>query len=201
VVLILVALIALSGGCVSPAEQLDKSVVQQVHAGEDRSEVRKLLGSPNWVRRSANGETADTYIYSEAVFSTSSAASSARDLKARAFSIRYDTAGRAYETLLYESLTPALVYRSSAYAGPTVTAEALSQIRTGVTTREELERKFQKPLVVNLHPERWLELHWYQIEVDTTVTHFGDERGLHILVDDQGIVRDVTFSDTADRQR
>jgi len=193
--------IALVVGCASPAEQLDKSFVQQIHNGQDRSEVRKLLGPPNWSRRGAGGETADTYIYSEVVNSASSAASSARDLKVRAFSIRYDATGLATDTLLNESRTPALVIGGAAYAGPALTEKAVTQIRNGVTTREEVEKIFHKPLVVDLHPGRWLELHWYQVEVGTTVTHLGDEQGLHVLVDDQGIIRDVAFTDTADRQR
>jgi outer membrane protein assembly factor BamE (lipoprotein component of BamABCDE complex) len=199
--ILLLSPIILTSGCASPAETLDKSFVQQIQSGQDRATVRKLLGQPNWSRNGANGETADTYIYDEVVNSATSAAPSARDLKARTFSIRYDATGQVSETLLYESRTPVLAYHSSAYAGPTVTAEVASKIQAGVTTREELERTFQKPLVVNLHPRRWLELHWYQIEIGATVTHLGDEQGLHILVDDQGVVRDVAFYDTTDRQR
>lgn len=198
--ILLLSPIILTGGCATPAETLDKSFVQQIQTGQDRSAVRKLLGQPNSSSGGANGEAVEIYLYDEVVNSASSASSAARDLKVRTFSVRYNSAGQVEDSLLYESRTPVLLYHSSAYAGPTVTAEAASRIQTGVTTREELERTFQKPLVVNLHPRRWLELHWYQIEVGATVTHFGDEQGLHILVDDQGVVRNVVFNNTADRQ-
>jgi outer membrane protein assembly factor BamE (lipoprotein component of BamABCDE complex) len=190
-----------AAGCATSSELLEPSFVQQIHEGQDRSEIRKLLGPPNWSRGGTAGETADTYIYTEVVFSSTSASSSARDLKVRAFSIRYDVAGHVRETLFHESRTPAVLLRHSAYAGPNITAQDISSIRTGITTREQLETKFQKPLVVNLHPVRGLELHWYQIEVGASVTHLQDEQGLHVLVDEQGIVRNAESSSTSDRHK
>ena len=199
--ILLLSPIILVTGCATPAETLDKSAVQQVQTGQDRTVVRKLLGEPNRSRNGANGETADIYVYDEVVNSASSASSAARDLKIRTFSVRYDSVGQVEDTLLYESRTPALVFRLTAFAGPSITSVDSAKIRTGVTTRDELERMFQKPQIVNLHPVRGLELHWYHVEVGTSAVHFEDESGLHVLVDDKGIVRTVELSNTADRQR
>jgi outer membrane protein assembly factor BamE (lipoprotein component of BamABCDE complex) len=194
------SLLIAAAGCQTPAELLDPSFVQQIHAGQNRTDVCKLLGAPNWSRNVPNVGSADTYIYSELVNSSSSSSSSARDLTVRAFSVRYDASRAVQETLLEQSRTPAIIYGGfSMYAGPKVTDQDVSSIRIGVTTRADLEKIFQKPIVVNLHPVKGLELHWYQIAVGASVTHREDEQGLHVLVDEQGVVRNAEFHSTNDR--
>jgi len=200
--ILVMSLLALAAGCETPAELLDASFLQQIHAGQNRADVRKLLGPPNWSRNVPNAGSADTYIYTELVNSSSSSAPSARDLKVRAFSVRYDASGTVQDTLLEQSRTPATVYGGfSWYAGPKVTDQDVSSIRIGVTTREDLEKIFQKPIVVNLHPVKGLELHWYQIAVGASVTRREDEQGLHVLVDEQGVVRNAEFHSTNDRSQ
>ncbi|HTS19376.1 MAG TPA: hypothetical protein VMP11_17500 [Verrucomicrobiae bacterium] len=185
--------------CSTPSETLEPSFVQTIATGQSRDEVRKLLGQPNWSRGLTGSGSADTFLYTELVNSSTSPFPSARDLKARAFSVRYDASGRVQKTLFYESRTPATMYHSSCFAGPQINDQAPSNIHIGVTTREDLERMFPKPLVINLHPVQGLELHWFQIAIGASFTHFEDEQGLHILVDDGGVVRDVAFHSTAER--
>jgi len=195
------SIVVLTAGCETPSQSLEPSFVQQIHAGQIRNDVRKILGQPNWSRGLPGSGSADTFLYAELVNSSTSPFPSARDLKVRAFSVRYDASGTAQKTLFYESRTPATLYHSSCYAGPTITDQGPSNIHIGVTTREDLEKMFPKPLIINLHPVQGLELHWFQVEIGASVTHFEDEQGLHVLIDDGGVVRDAEFHSTADRSR
>ena len=199
-VVIAASVLALVTGCETAGVRLEPSFVSQIHAGQTRAEVSKLLGSPNSSKHVSNDKTIDVYWYDEVVFSTSSASSSARDLSVRTFSIRYDPSGQVEKTFLYQSLTPVLIYHSSALRGTGVTADDASKIRVGVTTREELEHRFGKPLLATLSAGDGVQLDWYRIELGASVVRFETDRGLHALVDNQGIVRAVSFSDTTDRR-
>ena len=190
----------LAVGCVSPRESLKTTIIQQVHPGQTRAEVTKILGRPNWSQTSSNGKSGDVYVYDEVVFATRTASESARDLKVRTFSARYDSAGVVEETLLYECLTPAIVLSTTAFAGIAVKPQDLQRIRVGTTTQPELETMFKPPIVKCLHPMGGWELYWFQIDVGASVTHRQDVKGLDIVVDRDGIVRVANFNDTAERR-
>ncbi len=195
------ALSCLLAGCQTPGQRLEPSLVQQFRAGQDRREVRQVLGPPNWSQGLGGGKMVDTYFYDLVVFSTSSSSPSARDWKVRSFSIRYDDAGRIEKTLLYESLTPIQFYRRQAYAGPTITSADVARIKTGATTREELEKLYGNPTVVEVTGDDFLVLHWYHEEVGTSFRQFEQERGLHVIVDLDGIVRNLSYHDTSDERK
>jgi hypothetical protein len=196
---LLVGLIILAG-CVSPRESLQPSLTQQIHPGQTRAAVIQLLGNSNWSQTGANGKTVDVYVYDELVYATRTAAESARDLKMRTFSVRYDPAGTVEETLVYESLTPATVYNNRSFAGVTVKPLDLQRIHIGTTTRHELEAMFGLPVSEYLHPQGGRELSWFQIETGMNVTHRQDARGLYVAVDRDGIVRIANYNDTAERR-
>jgi len=187
-------------GCTSLRETLDSSLLEKLHTGQNRAEVLDVLGPPNSSAGGANGKTVDHYIHDELVFSASSAASAARDLKIRSVSVRYNASGKVERTLTYDSRTPAAAYRTAAYAGRQVNPLDISKIKIGTTTRRELEQMFQSPVIAILHPVGEVELHWIQIEVGTTFTHLQDVKGLHVIVDDQSIVRWSNYTDTSERR-
>lgn len=188
-------------GCATPIDQLDQSVMKQVQPGQSRSAVQRVLGKPTSNNRSANGRLVENYRYTATIYSESSASDAARDLKIRTVSIRYSPAEVVEETSYYESRTPAWFLMHTAYAGPKLPPEKISQIKIGTTTRAELEEWFGKPMLVELNAGGGLILRWFQVELGRSFINPDSTQGLHVLIDSNGVVRTFNQTDRGQERR
>ncbi len=198
---LLVSCIVWVAGCATPVQELDSSTLQQVQKGQTRASVQQVFGKPPITRSGNNGKVVDTYYASQLVYSKSSASDRVRDLRIRSLSIRYSKAETVEETLFNESRTEAQLLPHSAYGGPNLPPEDVAKIHIGVTTREELERLFGKPMLVSLHPNGGVSLHWFQIELGTSFINPDSTKGLHVLLDLSGTVRDFGQTDRGQERR
>lgn len=181
-------------GCASTTKQITPEISRQVVTGQNRTEVNAILGEPNRTRSSSSGKIVDTHQQSELLYSTSSASDRVRDLRLRTLSVLYNPNGKVEMTYFYESHTPAVYYSRSTYIGRMINSEEVARIKVGTTTQQELENWFKKPTSAILHPSGGRELNWYGRETGTSFTSPVQNRRLLVWGDEEGIVRDMNFT-------
>ncbi len=186
-------------GCVSPREQLAPEIISRVRTGQTRQQVHQVLGEPFETIRAKDGCWADEYLYGCILYSPRSGYALEKDLRLRALVVVYDRQHRVQRVDLSETSVPSNVWRERRGFGEAFNKTMRARVVPGTTNRDELVAWFGVPMFEGGHPAGGRELVWIDFRVDTGDLVRFSGREYRARVDEQGVVQEVWFNNTAAR--
>jgi outer membrane protein assembly factor BamE (lipoprotein component of BamABCDE complex) len=182
-------------GCKTP-DPLGPAMGGAVREGMSQGEVRMLLGDPTLYEQAGDGRSVETYEDLRTIFGSRGVPEREEALEIRQYSVRYDPQGRVTATLYHRGVLENLTMLYSQSRGPEVTPEKMRTVRSGQTTRADLERLFGPPILARLEVDSGQRLEWiYDYIEASAVTPGRVYRALEVTVDDNGVVSSVQMVD------
>ncbi|MCC7373525.1 MAG: hypothetical protein IT581_02635 [Verrucomicrobiales bacterium] len=190
-----VAIALLAGGCAS-VDPLAPATRGEVQAGMAISEVHQRLGSPTYYEQAPSGRSVETYEVLQTIFGKFGVREREEALEIRQFSVRYDAAGRVEKTLQHRGVLEGFTRLHSRSLGPEITREQVSQVRSGISTRADVEKLFGPASQARLDPESGVRLEWiYDVVESSAVTPGRAYRSIEVTLDEGDVVRAVKVID------
>lgn len=158
--------------------------------------VRQLMGMPTYVEQGRSGRSVDTFEALQTIFGKYGVREKDESLEIRQFSVRYDPAGRVEQTLLHRGVLEGFTMVFSRSVGPELLPARLAQVRSGRSTRADLERLFGPPSLARLDVEEETRLEWiYDYVEASAVTPGRVFRSIEVTLDASDVVRSVKAVD------
>lgn len=194
--LVAVALFSgLTTGC-KTADPLAPATSGQVQKGMSAGTVHQLLGSPTYREQSPEGVTVETFETVQTIFGSYGVREREEALEIRQFSVRYDADDRVTESFYHRGVLEGLTMIYSHSLGAEITSEKLRQVRSGRTTRAELDAIFGPPTMARLALEPGLRLEWiYDYIEASAVTPGSVYRSVEVILNDANVVTSVKTVD------
>ena len=184
----LIGLLCLQPGCVSPTRELERSaVVAQLHEGQSQAEVRRLFGLPKRSEVSSAGRQLDRY---GVLFPRPSTMRGVRVVEARSLHILYDAQGRVEKFTYYvgETKSTGSSLTGQWQAGQLPTMDKVNQIQRFVTTHDQLVQMFGPATVEGLDVNGNKMVSWFFLR--GRKSDFTGGRELVVALDDNQVVVD-----------
>lgn len=159
--------------------------------------VRQTLGSPTYFEQSRSGRAVETYEALETIFGSYGVPERDEALEIRQFSVRYDAGGKVERTLYHRGVLDGFTMNFSRSLGPEITPEKVARVRSGQTTRAEVEALFGPASTARLDLDDDVRLEWIYDFVDMAAAVMPGRvfRLIEVTVDAAGVVRSVKVVD------
>ncbi len=174
--------------CRTP-DPLAPAVEGRIREGMTIAEVQGLLGAPSSTEEQPGLGRVETYEVLSTIFGKYGVPERDESLEIRQFSVRYDPEGRVAETLHHRGVLEGFTMLYTRSLGTEIDPARIRQVRSGSTTRPELERLFGPPSTARLRPAGGQRLEWiYDVVESGAVTPGRLYRSVEAEVDEQGVV-------------
>lgn len=175
-------------GCVSPAQQLDDSVISQIQVGMDRKEVVKLLGQPKKTELGSDKISLDEYWFGfeRPAFLHKS---SPGDFTIRSMEITYGADKKVMDSYSHAGrMHYRFLANGNLVTGKPGADKHLSEIQKSKDHLYNLTDWFGEPNVISRHLDGQLHYHWFFFEFYSQARMRGKE--LEAILDSEGFVAD-----------
>ncbi|MBL9136324.1 MAG: hypothetical protein JNK85_10670 [Verrucomicrobiales bacterium] len=183
------------GGCAT-VDPLAPATRGEVRPGMGVAEVRELLGAPTYYEQAPTGRLVETYEVLQTIFGSYGVREREEALEIRQFSVRYDSQGRVEKTLQHRGVLEGFTRLHSQSLGTEISRERLSQVRSGISTKADVEALFGPASQARLDPESGVRMEWiYQVVESSAVTPGRAYRSIEVTIDDAEVVKSVKAVD------
>jgi len=201
-VLGLLAFGLLIAGCASFAKRLEVSSVSKIQpATTTRAEVEAWFGHPKETVLNSSGKTVVRYFFREFQPSTDVSWNVRHfepgQILFRTLTLRYGASNVVEQKLHDQSLTP--IHRTNAWfsAGPGLTPESVTFIKTDSTKEAEAVARFGAPSSRTFDGEGRPVLIWFSVKTRQTSWSDPDIQKLMLVFDERHLIRDFVFVEHA----
>lgn len=192
---VLCAGVLLGCGCTT-VDPLAPATRGEVRPGMSASEVHERLGTPTYYEQSPSGRVVETYEVLQTIFGSYGVREREEALEIRQFSVRYDHQGKVERTLQHRGVLEGFTRLYTRSLGTEITRERLAQVRSGTSTKADVEKLFGPASQARLDPEGGVRLEWiYEVVESSAVTPGRAYRSIEVTVDDAEVVRSVKAVD------
>lgn len=178
------------------ADPLAAAVSGQIRPGQSREEVQQRLGAPTSYEQALSGDVVEVFESLRTIFGSYGVREREEALEIRQFSVRYDAAGVVKETYSHRGVLEGFTMLYSRSLGPEITREKLAKVRSGQSTRAEVEALFGPASLGRLNGEGGLRLEWiYEWTESGALAPGRVYRSIEVTLDGPGVVQSVKAVD------
>ena len=183
----------LHAGCMSPNQQLDRTAVTQLQAGQTQEEVRRIFGTPKQSEVGSNGKRLDIFRVVQRKISAGTSAT--RVLEMRSLHVLYNPQGQVEDFSYYiGEATGSYRANKEWEAGRRLGPDEANRIKRGVTSRENLVQMFGPATVEGLNVYGNTVMGWFFARGQRGSLTSGRE--LWVVLDAKSVARDFSLRDT-----